>query len=267
PTLFRSANDREEAAAIAIALRLALEHPGPGGQPSQAALITPDRNLARRVTAELARFGIPTDDTAGTPLSATPQGMLIQLLLEATLRPGDPVALTALLKHPLVRLGLGWDEMRHAAEALELLALRGGLGEIDISALEPLLAEQLAAHATDKHPPAWRLALPDTASEQARKLAERLQRAVEPLAAALLGRRPDGRGMTSRLPLSDWAERTGRALEALCADEKGDLSALWSGEAGERLSSLLAEVMGTEGQMEAEDRKSTRLNSSHVKIS
>lgn len=251
-TLIEAANEREEAAAIAIALRLALEHPGPGGHPSQAALITPDRNLARRVTAELARFGIPTDDTAGTPLSATPQGTLIQLLLEATLRPGDPVALTALLKHPLVRLGLGWDEMRHAAEALELLALRGGLGEIDISALEPLLAEQLAAHATDKHPPAWRLALPDTASEQARKLAERLQRAVEPLAAALLGRRPDGRGMTSRLPLSDWAERTGRALEALCADEKGDLSALWSGEAGERLSSLLAEVMGTEGQMEAD---------------
>ena len=38
---------------------------------SQAALITPDRNLARRVGAELARFGIEADDSAGTPLSST----------------------------------------------------------------------------------------------------------------------------------------------------------------------------------------------------
>ncbi|HEX5932951.1 MAG TPA: double-strand break repair protein AddB [Pseudorhizobium sp.] len=250
--LVEAANEREEAVAIAIALRLALEQPGRDGGQSQAALITPDRALARRVTAELSRFGILADDTAGTPLSATPQGTLTQLLLEATLRPGDPVALTSLLKHPLVRLGFDRDALRPAAEALELLALRGGVGELDISALEPLLAEQIAAHAEDRHPPTWRLALPETADEQALALARRLGGAVEPLASALLGRRPDGRGLTSKLTLSDWATRTGRALEALCADERGDLAALWSGEAGERLSSLLAEVIETDGQMEAD---------------
>ena len=89
--LIEAANEREEATAIAIALRLALEEPGRHGE-SQAALITPDRALARRVAAELARFGITADDSAGTPLSATPQGTLLQLMLEATLRPGDPVA-------------------------------------------------------------------------------------------------------------------------------------------------------------------------------
>lgn len=251
-SLIEASNEREEAVAIAIALRLALEQPGHSGRESQAALITPDRALARRVTAELSRFGITADDTAGTPLSATPQGTLLQLFLEATLRPGDPVAITALLKHPLMRLGMERRALRQAAEALELLALRGGRGDLDISLLEPLLEEQREAQRTDRHKPQWRLSLPEAAFEQARDLAQRLSKAVEPLAGALLARRPDGRGLTAKLTLSDWATRTGRALEAVCADEKGDLSSLWSGEAGERLSSLLGEVIETDGQMDAD---------------
>jgi ATP-dependent helicase/nuclease subunit B len=250
--LIEAANEREEAVAIAIALRLALEAPGQDGHESQAALITPDRALARRVTAELARFGITADDTAGTPLSATPQGTLIQLLLEATLRPGDPVAVTGLLKHPLMRLGMDRDALRNAAEALELLALRGGRGDMDISTLEPLLEEQREAQRSARHPPQWRLSLTAEAFEQALDLARRLAGAVEPLAGAFLAHRAEGRGLTAKLPLSDWTTRTGRALEAICADERGDLSSLWSGEAGERLSSLLGEVIETDGQMEAD---------------
>ena len=250
--LIEAANEREEAVAIAIALRLALEKPAQGGGESQAALITPDRNLARRVTAELARFGITADDTAGTPLSATPQGTLIQLLLEATLRPGDPVAITSLLKHPLMRIGMEPEALRRAAEALELLALRGGRREIDVSTLAPLLEEQQERQREDRHPPEWRLALPESSFTQALDLARRLGKAVEPLAGALLARRADGRGPTAKLTLSEWATRTGRALEAVCADERGDLSSLWSGEAGERLASLLGEVIETDGQMEAD---------------
>ncbi|MCJ8519801.1 ATP-dependent helicase/nuclease subunit B [Pseudorhizobium tarimense] len=250
--LIEASNEREEAVAIAIALRLALDAPGQDGRESQAALITPDRALARRVTAELARFGITADDTAGTPLSATPQGALIQLLLQATLRPGDPVAVAGLLKHPLMRLSMDRDALRNAAEALELLAMRGGRGDMDISTLEPLVEEQREAQRADRHPPQWRLSLPEAAFDQALDLARRLARAVEPLASAFLSRRTDGRGLTAKLSLSDWATRTGRALEAVCADECNDLSPLWSGEAGERLSSLLGEVIETDGQMEAD---------------
>ena len=106
--LVEAANEREEALAIAIALRLALEE----GEDAQAALITPDRKLGRRVAAELARFGIEADDSAGTPLLSTPQGTLLRLLAEAALRPGDPVPLVALLKHPLTRFGLAVDDLR-----------------------------------------------------------------------------------------------------------------------------------------------------------
>ena len=40
----------------------------------RAALVTPDRGLARRVTAELDRWAIIPDDSAGRPLSLTPPG-------------------------------------------------------------------------------------------------------------------------------------------------------------------------------------------------
>jgi ATP-dependent helicase/nuclease subunit B len=251
-SLLEAANEREEAVAIAIALRLALEKPGRDGGEAQAALITPDRALGRRVVAELARFGILADDSAGSALSGTPQGTLTQLLLEATLRPGDPVAIISLLKHPLMRLGLPQDAVRPAVDALEVLALRGGVGEMEISALEPLLETQLAAILEDKHLPQWRASLPEGAAEHARDLARRLAGAVEPLAGAFVGRRPDGRGLTTKLTLSEWAARTGRALEAIVVDERGDLAALWSGEAGERLAGLLSEVIETDGQIEAD---------------
>ena len=61
-----------EAQAIALALREALETPG-----KTAALVTPDRQLAKRVSALLARWGIEADDSAGTPLSQTAPGTLL----------------------------------------------------------------------------------------------------------------------------------------------------------------------------------------------
>jgi ATP-dependent helicase/nuclease subunit B len=250
-SLIEAANEREEATAIAIALRLALEEPGRDGE-SRAALITPDRNLARRVMAELSRFGILADDSAGTPLAATPQGTLLQLLLEATLRPGDPVAIVSLLKHPLARFGLEQDTLAFAIEALELLALRGGVAEVDISTLEPLLDHQIAEQERDAHPPQWRKALGPEAIEAARDLSRRVAGATEPLVSSLVRRRPDGRGLTTGFALSDWARRTGEALEAVAVDQRGNLAGLWSGESGDALASLLREVMETDGQMEAD---------------
>lgn len=247
-SLVEAANEREEALSIAIALRLALEE----SEDAQAALITPDRKLGRRVAAELARFGIEADDSAGTPLLSTTQGTLLRLLVEAALRPGDPVPLAALLKHPLSRFGLSADDRRAAVAALELTALRGGTAEIDISTLEPLLEAALAKQAEDRHPPVWRTALPEPSLALARDLARRVAAAAEPLAGVLVGQSRTGRRLSGRLAVSDWAERTGRALEAVAVDERGDLAALWSGEAGDSLANLLASVIATDGEIEAD---------------
>lgn len=246
--LIEAANEREEATAIAIALRLALE----GDEESQAALITPDRGLARRVGSELARFGIEADDSAGVPLSATPAGALTRLLIEATLRPGDAAPLVALLKHPLARFGYTAAEVRRAADSLELAALRGGTDVADISALEAVLDSGLARHAIDRHPPPWRAGINEDDIALTRGLARRIATAVEPLTSALLSRPGDGRPRSMALALADWAERTGRALEAVAIDERGNLGELWGSEAGEALATLLGGIIETEGQMEAD---------------
>ncbi|MBP1885487.1 double-strand break repair protein AddB [Sinorhizobium mexicanum] len=245
--LIETANEREEATAIAIALRLALAD----DDESQAALITPDRGLARRVGAELARFGIEADDSAGTPLAATAAGAVVRLLLEAALRPGDPVPLVALLKHPLARFGETTDDVRRTADALELLALRGGTGSADISALGPVVEQALEKQKHDRHPPPWQSRLDEADIAAARRLAARIALASEPLASASV-LRVDGQHRSKVLTLADWAERTGRALEAVCVDERGSLGDLWSTEAGETLAALLKGIIETEGQMHAD---------------
>ena len=96
-----------------------LEEPG-----RTAALVTPDRNLARRVSAHLRRWGIEADDSAGRPLSETPPGTFLLALAAAAAEQFAPVPLLALLKHPLAMKGegrLGWLE---GARTLDL-ALRG----------------------------------------------------------------------------------------------------------------------------------------------
>jgi ATP-dependent helicase/nuclease subunit B len=92
------ATPAEEAQTIALALRGVLEEEG-----RTAALVTPDRALARRVAVHLKRWNIDANDTAGRPLSILPPGTLLLALAEAAAQRFAPMALLALLKHPLVR--------------------------------------------------------------------------------------------------------------------------------------------------------------------
>src|SRR5689334_10358434 len=106
-----------EAQAVALALRQALETPA-----KTAALVTPDRQLATRVAALLARWGIDADDSAGQPLSATPPGTLLLGIASAAAEEMAPVSLLALLKHPLV--GGEGDERVIWLEAIRGLDLK-----------------------------------------------------------------------------------------------------------------------------------------------
>jgi ATP-dependent helicase/nuclease subunit B len=113
------ADPAEEAQTIAVALREALETPG-----RTAALVTPDRSLARRVSSHLRRWGIEADDSAGRPLSQFAPGTLLLALATAAAEQFAPVPLLALLKHPLVMKGEGRLDWLEGARALDL-ALRG----------------------------------------------------------------------------------------------------------------------------------------------
>ena len=119
-TLIEAANAEEEALAIAVALREAANTPG-----KTAALVTPDRALARRVLAALERWNVPVDDSGGDALADTPAGVFARLAAEAALGGLAPVPLLALLKHPLLRLGAPADAHARAVAALERAVLRG----------------------------------------------------------------------------------------------------------------------------------------------
>jgi ATP-dependent helicase/nuclease subunit B len=114
------ADGQEEAQSIALVLREALEAPG-----ARAALVTPDRVLAQRVAAELLRFGIVADDSAGEPLAETPPALFLRLLARAIAEDLRPVPLLALLKHPYCAAGLAPAQCRAEARALERRCLRG----------------------------------------------------------------------------------------------------------------------------------------------
>ena len=201
------ATPAEEAQAIAIALREALEAPG-----STAALVTPDRMLARRVSAHLRRWGVEADDSAGRPLSSTPPGTLLLAAATAAAERFAPVPLLTLLKHPLVMRGerrLAWlDGVR-----LLDLSLRGPR--------PPAGLDGIAGHLAD-----------ETGRDRERRRA-----------AAAWWR--DAESMLRTLERDFAAEAP--ALEALLAVLRETVSALsgdaiWSGPAGRAAAELFASL-------------------------
>jgi len=175
-------NPETEALAIAVALREAHEHN------LSAALVTPDRALARRVMAALDRWRLPYDDSGGDPLLDMPAGIFARLAARAACEGLDPPTLLALLKHPLLRLGRppgGW----HAAiETLELALLRGprppagsdGLAR-EFVRFRAELAKLQAGEESSLHPSEPRARLTAAERDEAAALIAALTDALAPL--------------------------------------------------------------------------------------
>ena len=144
-TLVEAAHEGEEALALAVALREALETPG-----RTAALITPDRGLALRVSAELRRWGIRIADSGGEPLPMTRAGTLALLVLDCAGPELEAAALLALLRHPVTRLGGRRDALEALLAPLEIGVLRGPLPPGALRDPAGLVAQAQTA-AKDKH--------------------------------------------------------------------------------------------------------------------
>lgn len=147
--LFEAADSAEEARAIAITIRGALETPG-----RRVAVVTPDRELALRVTTQLKRWDIDIDDSAGLPLAQTPHGTLILAIATAYADRFSPVSLLAIAKHPLVKAGeerLPWLEHVRQFD----LALRGPSTGAGLEAIMPRLVAAEERHAWRKPSLDW----------------------------------------------------------------------------------------------------------------
>ena len=124
-------------------MREVLETPG-----KTAALITPDPSIARRVSAELARWGVEVEDSAGRTLGQTEAGALARLVLKAA-ADFRPLTAQALIAHPSARFGRGRAECEAAARALELGIFRAA----PLASLDDLDKAFAAARAAAERPP------------------------------------------------------------------------------------------------------------------
>ena len=208
-SLLDCADQAEEAVAIAMILRDALATPG-----QRAALVTPDRGLAGRVAAELLRWDIIADDSAGEPLAQTPPAVFLRLLAQAIADDLAPVALLALLKHPLAGLGMTTAACRAATRRLERDCLRGPAPEPGLAGLR---RRAVKADAT------------------VHDLLDRLETCLHPL-LALSGAGP--------VRVVQMLTRLVEAAEALATtDTHSGPARLWALEEGEALAVLLSEAL------------------------
>lgn len=176
-TLVEAADAREEALAIAIALREALQ------EEKTAALVTPDRALARRVCAELTRWNIEIDDSAGLPLADSEAGRLAQLAAKAATDDAAPSALLAFLNHPFMRLLFAAEDVA----LLEIACLRGLRPEGGAAGIPAVLG---AKRKETFHPSDRRSLFTEKEWGRASGVAARLTELLAPLAALARGEHP-----------------------------------------------------------------------------
>lgn len=201
---------QQEALAIALMLREALEDDG-----RTAALITPDRRLARRVAAELRRWQIDIDDSGGTPLADTLPGVFLRLTADAVAADAAPVPLLSALKHPLAAGGRDPAAFRDRVREMELAVLRGPRPIPGFAGLRDALRHI--------EPEAGLTLWAEDLEKSARRFAD-------------LMRRPE----VAAVELLDAHIAFAETLAA--SDAETGVERLWSGEAGENAAALINDL-------------------------
>jgi ATP-dependent helicase/nuclease subunit B len=233
--VIEAANPEMEALAIAVAMREARE------LGKSAALVTPDRALARRVEAALGRWNLAFDDSGGDALMDTLAGIFARLAAETASKQLEPPTLLALLKHPLLRLGRARGAFRSAVETLEMALLRGTRPEAGGGGLAKSfvrfrlqLAEFRAGQTSTLHGSEPRTKLKDEDLDQAQWLIACLQAALSSLESIDPSKPHD---------FSELAERHREVVTALSRDENG-VAVAFEGHQGLALTAAFDDLPG-----------------------
>jgi ATP-dependent helicase/nuclease subunit B len=233
-TVVEAANVEEESLAVAVALRETLTSPG-----RTAALVTPDRALARRVAVTLRRWNIEADDSGGDPLAETEAGVFARLVAAAALDRLSPVPLLALLKHPLARLGAEPGAHLPAVATLEQAILRGPRPRPGATGLMNAFATfrgELRKLRADEssliHRSEPRARLHDGALDRAAKLIEAVAAALGPLESMAIAREQN---------FADLAACHREAVARTSFDGAG-VPATFAGVAGVALEAAFADI-------------------------
>jgi ATP-dependent helicase/nuclease subunit B len=232
-------NSEMEALAIAVALREARE------QQKSAALVTPDRGLARRVMAALGRWNLDYEDSGGDALIETHAGTFARLAAEAVAGGLAPPTLLALLKHPMCRLGAAAGAHKSAIEAMELAVLRGtrpqpgstGLAQ-DFARFRDELDRLNRDEVSSLHRAEPRARLRERELDRAQALIRSLQTALAPLESISPSRPHD---------FAEIAARHCEALIELSRDESGIATAFEEQE-GLALAAAFDDLLSSQQQ-------------------
>ncbi|MCZ4347714.1 double-strand break repair protein AddB [Devosia neptuniae] len=212
-SVIRARTEDEEARAVALAARQALS------ERKTVGIVTPDRNLARRIAAELRRFDVEVDDAAGVPLFQSAAGRLLRQILALATSNCAAVDLMALLRNRATRFGQSRAAISALADAIELGLLRGQRANPGLAGLRQLLAANIEGTTTH---PARRLHEADRAPIAA--LFDQIEAALAPLFALMAEKTihasalasalctgfeavADGADIPGRRELQDWASQ------------------------------------------------------------
>lgn len=220
------ATPEEEARLISLALRQALETPG-----QTAALITPDRNLARRVSMACRRWGIEVDDSAGIPLGDSAIGTFLLLLLEACSKNLAPSALLPLLQHELCGFGQNQSAREDAISHLDRYILRGPRPAPGIDGLRQRAEAVLGGRDAQKLAPL---------AGQIAEIIDKIDHSLTPL---LQQNHQPGQAILTALVTAAEELATSPALPG---DQR-----LWRGAAGESASNFLSDLLGHADELPA----------------
>lgn len=216
-----TANPAEEALVISLILRDCVAQAG-----RTAALVTPDRHLARRVAANMRRWEIDVNDSAGQPLSQTPVGVFLSLVVQAAHDDLEPVALLSLLKHPLCRMGSDRKRFRDLVWHFEKVCLRGPAPPRGAQGLFDRLSHALQSGAPS---------VSASVAAELEDLVHRLDQALTPLAKEL---------EKSECKLSEVVRchiQSAERLSGGLGEEVG--RPLWSGDEGEAAALFLRSLL------------------------
>jgi ATP-dependent helicase/nuclease subunit B len=237
-SLLEASNDREEAAAIAVAMRLTLESTSETDDPN-VALVTPDRNLALKVSIELQKYGILADDSGGQSLSQSKIGTLLMLAVTAALGKPDHAVLASFLKHPFTLLGVDEEIKTQAISVIERTVLRGADRNYKPHQLSDALRDYLQNIDAQTHIPMWRQNISVEDIQAAIDFADKLKSAFDRFYDL-----EDGLELQSEATptIAQWTDKTIQLLESVTLSPS-DEYLIWDSEAGQKLVSLLEEIV------------------------
>jgi len=210
-SMIAAASPKQEADAIALCLRDA------ASRDETAVLISPDRHLTRRVAANLKRWNIIPDDSAGEPLHLTAIGVFLRLTAGLIGKDLTPAELIAVLKHPLTHKSPSRNNHLRLTRDLERAQLdrdtpliRGGPPSVDFELLRK-----------------WA----ETKPPEVTKWVDWFAQAFAPLAD------------TGNKPMCDWINLHQAMIETLSKGTDSEIVSLWDGKDGKEAQKIFASLV------------------------